>query len=481
MASSLLSDIDPDYAKIILWNELDMEPQPGPQASFLNSEADITIYGGAAGGGKTFGELLDPLQWVHVPDFGAVIFRRTTTMIRAEGGLWDESENIYPKLGAVRREQRLDWKFPSGAKISFAHMEYEKNRLDWQGSQICLISFDELTHFTKRQFFYMLSRNRSTCGVKPRIRATCNPDAESWVAEFIGWWIDQDTGFAIPERAGKKRYFVQQGDDLIWGASAEELNDLYPELMPKSVTFIPAYLEDNPALVTKDPGYRGRLMALDRVERERLLKGNWKIRPEPGNYFRREWFNIIDVAPECELIVRYWDFAGSKKRPGKDPDWTVGFLLGFAQNRFIILDIVRMQESPGTIKAAVKATAGLDGRYVPIFIEQEPGSASLHMIEDYRDELPGYILEGVPSTGSKIVRAGPVSSAVEHGRVDMVRAAWNKAFVTEAELFPDGAHDDQVDGFSGAHTAIVDLLKQLSESEDEYYDPDIERVNISPI
>lgn len=382
-------------------------------------------------------------------------------MIRAEGGLWDESENIYSKLGAVKREQRLDWKFPSGAKISFAHMEYEKNRLDWQGSQICLIAFDELTHFTKKQFFYMLSRNRSTCGVKPRIRATCNPDADSWVAEFISWWIDPDSGFAISDRAGKLRYFVQLGDDLIWGASAEELLQAYPELIPHSVTFIPANLDDNPALTSKDPGYRGRLMALGRVERERLLRGNWKIKPEPGNYFRREWFNIVDEAPVCDLCVRYWDFAGTKKRPGKDPDWTVGFLLGFRGSRVCILDIVRMQESPGTVKAAVKATAEMDGVYVPILIEQEPGSASLYMIDEYRDELQGYIVEGIPSTGNKILRAKPASSAAEHGRVDMVRATWNKAFITEAEYFPDGAHDDQVDGFSGAFNNGYELLKAL--------------------
>ena len=75
---------------------------------------------------------------------------------------------------------------------------------DGQGAQVP--GFDELTHSTKSQFFYMMSRNRSMCGVRPYIRATCNPDADSWVAEFISWWIDQETGLPIPERAGKVRY-----------------------------------------------------------------------------------------------------------------------------------------------------------------------------------------------------------------------------------------------------------------------------------
>jgi len=139
-----------------------------------------------------------PLQWIHVSGFGAVIFRRTTTQVRAEGGLWDESQELYSRLNGTPREQQLEWRFSSGAAVSFAHMEWERNRYDWQGSQICLIGFDELTHFSRTQFFYMLSRNRSTCGVKPCIMATTNPDADSWVAEFIEWWIDQETGYPIP-------------------------------------------------------------------------------------------------------------------------------------------------------------------------------------------------------------------------------------------------------------------------------------------
>jgi len=97
-----------------------------------------TIFGGAAGA-ESRSLLLAPLQWSHVPGFGAVIFRRTTTQVRAEGGLWDESQEIYSRLNGTPREQQLEWRFPSGAAVSFAHMEWERNRYDWQGSQICLI------------------------------------------------------------------------------------------------------------------------------------------------------------------------------------------------------------------------------------------------------------------------------------------------------------------------------------------------------
>jgi len=151
-AEDLLRDLDPVYARESLWSRLGIRPQPGPQTDFLSSDADITIYGGAGRGGKSFGLLLAPLQWSHVPGFGAVIFRRTTTQVRAEGGLWDESQELYSHLNGTPREQQLEWRFPSGAAVSFAHMEWERNRYDWQGSQICLIGFDELTHFSRTQF-----------------------------------------------------------------------------------------------------------------------------------------------------------------------------------------------------------------------------------------------------------------------------------------------------------------------------------------
>src|SRR5205823_4511232 len=269
--------------------------QPGPQTAFLQTAADICIYGGAAGGGKTVGLILEPLRHVgRVPGFTAVFFRRTTPQITNPGGLWDESQNFYPRLGGTPHVGMREWRWPRAGRIKFSHLQFDSTVYAWQGAQIALICFDELTHFTAHQFFYMVSRNRSTCGVKPYIRATCNPDADSWVADFLAWWIDPESGLAIPERAGVRRYYVRVAEKTIWADRPEELvqylpqpEDLPPSIEPPrpiSVTFIPATAFNNPILLRANPEYYAWLLSLPTLERERLLGCNWKIRPALGLY-----------------------------------------------------------------------------------------------------------------------------------------------------------------------------------------------------
>lgn len=266
-----------------------VKPQEGFQENFLSSRADITIGGSAAGVGKTWALLLEPLRHRENKDFGAVYFRRTYAQIEMEGGLWDKSRELYPAFDARPREGK-DWTFPSGMAVSFSHLQHEKNLDDHQGAEYALICFDELTHFSEKMFFYLLSRNRSMCGVKPYIMATCNPDPDSWVAKFVEWWIDPETGYPIPERAGKVRYFYKDGDDIFWADSKEQILAMVPSLIPyakekgvdpleliKSVSFIPGKIQDNKKLLKKDPSYLGNLLALSQDERARLLDGNWKV------------------------------------------------------------------------------------------------------------------------------------------------------------------------------------------------------------
>lgn len=274
-----------------------IEAQKGYQEIALSSEADIVIGGGGAGVGKTFCLLLDFLYNIQNPKWGGVIFRRTSPQIRNEGGLWDTSKNLYPVAGGLPRETFLEWQFPSGSKLKFSHLEYEKNLLDWQGSQLGFIGFDELTHFTAKMFFYLLSRNRSTCGVRPRVRATCNPDPDSWVADLISWWIDTDTGFPIPERCGVIRYFLKDGENFIWGDTVQECLEKGAYLVErfghvvdvddlvKSITFVGGSIYQNRKLLQVNPAYLGNLLAQSESDRAALLDGNWKIAISPLDLF----------------------------------------------------------------------------------------------------------------------------------------------------------------------------------------------------
>ena len=439
---------------------IEIRPQPGPQEVFLSTPADIAIYGGAAGGGKSWAVLFEPLRHVtHIKEFSALFLRRNTTQIRNPGGLWDESMKLYPMTGAQPVGHTLEWKWPNGGKVKMAHLEHEVTVLDWQGSQIPLIIFDELTHFSKTQFFYMMSRNRSMCGVRPYIRATCNPDADSWVAEFISWWIDQGTGLPIAERAGVVRWMIRQNDTILWADSKEELEGRFgADAMPKSVTFIPAKLTDNKALMEADPSYMANLKALSYVERERLLGGNWKVRPSAGLYFRRSDVTTVRAVPtDLIAVVRKWDLAATEpSESNPDPDWTAGVKIGkTSTGRYIVLHAVRVRERSHKVRELVRRIASQDGHNVRIGITQDPGQAGKEQASSYVSLLSGYTATVWKESGDKVQRAEPFAAQWQAGNVDILEGDWNEDFLSELEAFPEPkTHDDQVDASSGAFSLL---------------------------
>lgn len=428
----------------------EIRPQAGPQEDFLSSEADIVGFGGAAFGGKSFGLLMEASRHVGNPRYNGVIFRRESPQITSGGGLWDTASQIYPCLGGEAKEHKLTYIFPSNAYIKFTHLQHESDKLSHQGAQYVFIGFDELTHFTEGQFWYLLTRNRppSGCKIRPCCRFTTNPEAESWVRDLISWWIDEDTGYAIKERSGVIRYFTRIDDDIVWvdkDWTDSEGNG------PKSFTFIPSYIDDNPKGMEADPTYKSTLMAQDSVTRGRLLEGNWNINYK-GGMFDPTWFKIIDKAPEGIKWIRYWDRAATiPKDEEDDPDWNAGGKIGMDGGDLYIADMNRFRETSAKCEKRIKQTAVIDGYDTTIGYEIEPGSSGIEIAAHYQTRvLKGFEVQLDRPTGSKEERCRPWCALAEQGHVFLVRGEWNRTFLAEVGSFPFGKKD-QVDSVSGGY------------------------------
>lgn len=449
----------------------EIRPQPR-QEEFLKTPADICVYGGSAGGGKTWSLLAEPLRHVNNPGFRCTIFRRTMPQVTNAGGLFDASKQIYPLFGAIKRQNpRPHWIFPSGAIIYFAHLQYTDTVLDWQGTELSLIEFDELTHFEESQFWYMMSRNRSTCGVRPYIRASTNPDPDSFVKKLMGWWLDEKTGLAIPERSGVIRYMVRITGEVMWGDTKQELIDRFgcKENEIKSFTFVMSSVYDNKILLDANPEYMANLKALPIVDQERLLNGNWNIRPASGLYFRRSRVGIVDEIPnDVVRWVRAWDFASKAERKDGDNegyDFTSGVLIGKRKcGRFVIADVINQRLAPSGVEQTVLNTAKSDKakyRNVKIRLSIDPGQAGIMQNEYYIKKLAGFSVVSRRETGDKITRAEPLSSqwmgqeSNQFGNVDVLAAPWNEQYFSQLESFPDAKHDDMVDASANAFNELM--------------------------
>lgn len=142
-------------------------PCQNRKSEFVGSEADICFYSGV---GKTTGLMLAAAQHIETPNYGAVIFGRSTSEIFREDGIWEQSHMWFPAIDGKPVKTQGEWRFPVGSSIAFRPMrEGGKDLARYCGSQLAFIGFDNITRFTNSMFIFLLSRNRTTCGVKPHV------------------------------------------------------------------------------------------------------------------------------------------------------------------------------------------------------------------------------------------------------------------------------------------------------------------------
>jgi len=384
------------------------------QTNFLALTDREAMYGGQAGGGKSIAILIGGLMYVDVPRYAALILRRTYTDLAMPEAIMDVSHTWLEGTEAKWKEITKTWTFPSGARLTFGFLDTDRHKYRYQSTEFQYIGFDELTQFEESDYTYLFSRLRrkkNMGNVPLRMRAASNPGGigHEWVRSRF---IDGDKAF------------------------------------------IPASMSDNPHLDIEE--YEISLDELDPLTRRQLKYGDWDA-SQSGGLFQKHWFPLIDQSPDCSRLVRYWDFASTKpSKRNKDPDWTVGLLLGIKDKTYFICDIVRFRGTPAEVEERVKDTALRDGRRVPVWIEREPGSSGKIVTDNFvRSILPGYQVYGNPNTGSKSDRAKPVSGQAQIGNVHIVRGPWIVDFLNEVEAFPKGSHDDQVDALSGAFSKIL--------------------------
>ena len=236
------------------------------------------------------------------------------------------------------------------------------------------------------------------------------------------------------------------------------------------------YEADHPHVWVRDPRKEeGQLLWPSRVGEEELARleramgpttaaGQLQQRPAPrgGGLFQGAWFETVRAAPiKCQR-VRRWDLAASKEGRGAgDPDYTVGVLMARDEEGFFYIeDVVRFRASASEVEQRILNVASQDAAMygqdmVRIALSQDPGQAGKAQVQYLTRKLAGYVVSSVNETGSKLVRAQPLAAQAEASNVKLVQGNWNRDFINELEVFPNGKHDDQVDAASGAFHALV--------------------------
>lgn len=472
------------------------KPASKKQEMFIQSQAFMTVFGGAAGSGKTYLSLMRFLYWVEDPNFVGYVFRKNATDLKGGGGAFSEAVKMFTAYDKRVRytKQPMCIYFPSGATINFTGLDGQAGMDAIQGIQISAAFLDEATHFTEEEIMWVISRLRTSAKMNPCIWLTCNPDMDSvifsWIKDFYlhprGTTIDGEdvSGRPIQAKDGVVRYYLKVGNETVWGNSKEEIireyghrfpkdpNTGLSTAQPKSFTFISATCLDNPPLLEANPDYVSTLAALPRVTRERLLMGNWFAREEAAGYFKREWVGDILKQPYPERRikqrVRCFDLAASvPTEANPDPDWTVGLLMAkTTDDIYVVEDVIRFRKRAGEVEEEVIRIVEEDrkmfGSKYKAYLPQDPAAAG-KTVRSYYSKL--FASRGIPiyfvkvgTKNSKLKRFEPFSASAQNDLVQVLEGDWNETYFQELEAF-DGVrkkqHDDQIDVTSDAFNILA--------------------------
>lgn len=496
----------------------------GPQYFAYSSTADIIGFGGAAGGGKSFFAYTKPWirGWTDEPTWQGVYFRCSLPDLRRS--VWRHARVFGQRVGAGVRNQPLQLTAPSGAALDFFGIERLGDIEEkFDGAELPYVVFDEAQHYEEACPRFFFTRQRSIAGCRSQLVLTFNPGGRghSWLFRWFAPWLDP--AFKSPAKRYEKRYFFDSWDDrgepvFQWTTPDGQLvrpdsPPPTPGQLPRSITFIGARLEDNPALTEADPTYENRMRGTDRVTYEQKRHGNFLIRHTIGTTFSRDMFRIVTGRVPESLVrrrIRFWDRAGTEGAG----DHTSGVLMALLNDPatgaplYVIEDVISLQWSVDKVVDLMFAIAGAaeartrleqklraagqwnspksvltlvntpTGWALPkdppgTILAQEvpPSDAGLEQVANFLKEARRLGLQAralhTSERGSKkgdgvniAHRMQPLAVDAQNGRVQLLAGPWNARFLDRMQSFDGkdngGLPDDDPDAATGAHQLLAD-------------------------
>ena len=389
--------------------------------ALIQQEPRELFYGGSVGSLKSSYLLMAASYYADQPGWHALLCRRTYSDLALPGSLlsrareWWAGEDSPVHYSA--QEKRFRW--PSGASLTFGYLDAPDDHLRYRGAEFSFIGYDEAQDLRPEQMTFLLSRlrrSRANAGLPLQMRYAGTPGG------IAGDWL-RDRFISPPAPDPDRAYVPARMDTQHLDAEA----------------------------------YHRMLAEMPPIQRAQAL-GDWDIQAD-GGIFDLAHLQITPTPPPVAEAVRFWDLAATAPKRGRAPDYTAGALIGRTNDDdYVILDVQRLQAGPAQVEARIAQTAAADQAYpgLRIRMEQEPGSAGKIVVHNYaRRTLAGRDFRGVPSTGSKAGRAGPLASAILNGLVTLQSGPWNLELLSEMRAFPTGPHDDQVDALAGAYNELA--------------------------
>lgn len=441
------------------------------QRAFLLLPHTEAFFGGARGGGKSDALLMAALQYVDVPRYYAIIFRKTLADADQPDSIMFRARQWLQDTDATWDGTKHRWRFPNGSVLVFGGISNVGDAVKYQGPSYQFIGWDELTHFHQNDFeFANLSLRRGGCDLHKEFDKTCDACHEyHWISKVPLRVRTASNPGGIGHIWVKRRYDI----GLIPGKTTPNGRQLYCGRNPNR-PHVPSFMEDNLALDHEE--YLKQFEGMeDHVLKEQMLSGDWGVSDD--GRFKMSWvrrysklgplvmlgskqydlrkcqnFLIIDTAASHDAAP------GKKSLTKKEPSWTVVTAWTLTRDMNLLLRKVKRHQ-----KEAPEATtliAEMMKEFEPTFVGMEFTTMSTHMFQMLRSK--GFPMRPFPTRSKdKITRSIPAQTRMENGTIWVPEdsSPWLDEFESEVFTWTGDKNqtDDQVDCLSYAAEYVNQL------------------------